>query len=277
MTEPSDDIGDYSWMFYGAKKIGKTTLASQFPDALFFMFEAGAKALRTYRIDVHGWQNAVDAVGELEQQKKAGKLRFKTIIIDTGFEAYKKCMEKVCDDLGIEYPRDNNFGKDWTKISDEFRIFHNRLLALDLGLVVLCHETMREAQTYSGNKYSMIVPKLSNAADDFYRAAIDNVCWYHYRNKERYLLIRGNDYAMAGVAFDVEEHFTSKNGSVHAVPMGTTGKEAYKNLLRAFNNQQEVTYKEESNQMADKAVKESVRAELVKEQKRQQSEARKSR
>jgi hypothetical protein len=261
MNIPSEDMGDYSWMFYGTKKIGKSSLAAQFPDALFMMFEPGAKALRTYQVNCNKWEDAKQYLTLLEK----GGHKFKTVVIDTGFEAYQKCFNFVCQTQDIEYPREENFGKDWKAIENEFREFHNRLASMSLGLIVLCHETMKESQTRSGNKFDMVIPNLPKAADSFFRAIIDNVCWYHFRKAERFLLVKGSDYAMAGTAVQSDEHFLTKSGDpVFAIPMGTSAKEGYNNLVRAFRNQQIQTFSEETEKYIKEVIQESVDDKLRK-------------
>lgn len=263
---PSEDMGDYTWLIYGAKKIGKSSLAAQFPDALFLMFEPGGKALRTYQADCKTWKHALEYLKLLE---KAKPLKYKTIVIDTGFEAYQKCFAYVCDENNIEYPREDNFGKDWKKIDTEFRNFHNRIAALDLGLVVLCHENLKESQTRTGNKFDMVVPNLPKAADSYYRAVIDNVCWYHYRASQRFLLIKGSDYAMAGTAVQADEHFLTKDGEqIFAVPMGTSAKQAFGFLEAAFGNSQVSTFEKETELFVQEAIKVSVNDKLRKEAKK---------
>ena len=110
---------------------------------------------------------------------------------------------------------------------------------------------------------------MSSSADDFYRAIIDNVCWYHFRNRERFLLIKGNDYAMAGVAAAVTSRFVTPTGEpVHAIPMGTNPKESYKNLINAWNNKQTKTFKDETEKFTETAINESVKENLKIEQRK---------
>lgn len=262
---PSDNLGDYTWLIYGQKKIGKTSFAAQFPDALFMMFEPGGKALEIYQVDCDRWDNALEYLKLLEEAKKKGELIYKTIVIDTGFEAYQKCMNYVCEQLNIAYPREDNFGKDWAAIKTEFRTFQNRVMQLGLGFIVLCHERMKESQTRTGSKFDMIIPNLQNPADDYFRATIDNVCWYHYRNRERFLLIKGSDYAMAGSALSSEKHFLTKDGKqVCAIPMGKSAKESYNFLINAFQNKQVNSYEEETTKFMEDSIRESVQKNIKK-------------
>ena len=262
LNVPSEIMGDYTWLIYGAKKIGKSSLAAQFPDALFMMFEPGGKALRTYQADCKTWKHALEYLALLEKQKP---LKYKTLVVDTGFEAYQKCFVYICDELNIEYPREDNFGKDWRKIENEFRSFHNRIAALGLGLVVLCHENLKESMTRTGNKFDMVVPNLPKAADSYYRAVIDNVCWYHYRSSERFLLVKGSDYAMAGTAVQADERFLTKTReAIHAIPMGNSAVESFEYLSRAFRNEQTATYQAETQKFTEDAIRTSVHANLKK-------------
>jgi hypothetical protein len=263
---PSEELGNYSWLIYGTKKIGKTSLAAQFPEALFMMFEPGGKALAIYQVDCSTWEKALGYLSLLEKQKSAGTLKYKTIVVDTGFECYQKCFEYVCEKENIEYPRMDNFGKDWKKVSNEFRSFHNRIGGLGTGLVVLCHEKMKESMTRTGNKFDMMVPNLSSAADDYYRAIIDNVAWYHYRNRERFLLLKGTDYALAGTAIQANHKFlTTKGEPLYAIPMGDSAAEGFQYILSAFDNKQTGSYKEDTEKFIEEAVKVSVHKKLKKQ------------
>jgi hypothetical protein len=263
--EPVSDLGAYSWLIYGQKKIGKSTLASLFPDALFMMFEPGAKALRIYRVDCSTWTDALGYLRELEKSKEVGQFRFKTIVLDTGFEMHKKCQSHICETLNIDYPRENNYGKDWNAISGELRKFHDRIFNLGVGLIILCHEAVKEQQTYTGNKYDQVVPLLAKASDDYYRAVIDNVAWYHYRGKQRFLQIRGTDHAMAGLALNADDFFKTPNGEqIYAIPISSDPSQGMKNILDAFMNKQPQTFKEETEKFSETAIKISINEKLRK-------------
>lgn len=259
-------LGVISWLIYGVKKIGKTSLAVHFPDSLLFCFEPGAKALEAFKVDIPSWAYFLKYIELLEREFKAGTLRFKTFIIDTGFEAYARCLEHVCKELGMKYPSE---GKDrgiaWNQVSTEFRRAHNRLCALGMGMVILCHDKMIECETRAGQKFDMVVPKLQSQSDDYYRATVDNLVYYHYRDKERFLTIRGSDYMMAGVAS--ETNFKTVDGiPVYAIPMGNSSEEAYQNVIDAFNNLQNESFEEESKRFEDEALAASMRKKLKEKQ-----------
>ena len=264
----SDDFDDDIWMIYGPKKIGKTSLAAQFPDAFFLMFEKEAKKLPVYQRFCDSWEAAEAYVALLKEQKKKGSLQFKKIVIDGALEAYMKCQEKVCGDLGIEYPREDNFGKDWHAVATKYRALHNEILSLGLGVVILCHEKSKENQTRAGDKFDSIGPDLPSGAEKYYKALVDNVVWYHFRDKQRFLLIRGSDYAFAGVAAAVSDKFVSKNGKpVYAIPMAGHPAQAYKNIQKAYNNEQLKSYEKETELFQEEKIKMSVKDHIKKEAK----------
>ena len=264
LSVPIEDLGAYSWLFYGAKKIGKSTLASLFPDAVFFMFEPGAKALRIYRLDCHKWDDALAYLSLLEKEFAAGTLKYKTAVIDTGFEAYQKNMRFTCKRLGIDYPREDNYGKDWDAIKKEMRDFHDRLFAIGIGVVILCHESLQEQKTFAGDRYDQVVPLLPKPMLDFYRAVIDNFVWYHYRRKQRFLQIKGTDHAMAGIALQADVFFKTTTGQpIYAIPIPDDPKMGMMAIQKAFHNQQELSFKDETEQISEKAVKESIQDKIA--------------
>ena len=46
VNSPPEELRAFSMLIYGSKKIGKTTLASRFPNPYFLALEPGTKALR---------------------------------------------------------------------------------------------------------------------------------------------------------------------------------------------------------------------------------------
>jgi hypothetical protein len=269
MNVPAMNMNKSSWLIYGKKKIGKTSLAARFPGALIVSFEPGAQELSVYKVDIPigtkgnpGWTNFIKYVDLLEKTKHT----FQTAVIDTGFEAYNRCLEYVCWKEGWDYPSE---GKDrgigWKKVSDEFRRQLIRLQQLNMGFVVLCHDKMLECETRAGQKFDMVVPKLSGQADDFFRATIANLAYYHFRASERFLTIRGSDYIMAGVAS--ETRFKTVDGEdVFSIPMGRSSSESYKNLVLAFENKQHLSFENETMRYGEEEAARTVRQKAKKAQ-----------
>mgnify|MGYP000270812357 CR=1 FL=1 len=264
-SAPSVCLEDQTFLIYGAKKVGKTSLACQFPGALLFAFEPASRTVRARRADCPRWADFLGYIDQMEKKAHGAK----TVVIDTGFEAYGRCLEHVCAREGIEHPHDrNDYGKTWKMVGDEFRKAHIRLSALGLGLVVLCHEKMKENETRAGQKFDTLIPNLSGQADDYYRSVVDNLVHFHYRNQQRFLTLRGSDYIMAGVGSP--EHWkTPKGEPVYAVPAGSSPAQAFQNLKSAFENKQPQSFKDETEKFVEEGIAAGVRRHLSKKKSNQ--------
>lgn len=238
-SEPSTNMGDYTLLIYGRKKIGKTSLVSNFPKTFCMMFEPGGKSLRIYQKPVNNWEEFIGYIDLLENTKHD----FKTVSIDTGKIAYECCFDYVCRREGFEHPQDEGYGKGWNKIKRELTGCLIRLMNLGMGVIIICHETIGDITRSTNDIYNRIHPDLSKQADDFFSAVIDTIGYYRYIGRQRVLQIEGNEDIAAGTR--CEENFFTKSGErIVNIPMGNNAKEAYSNLLKAFNNKQETTGEE---------------------------------
>lgn len=249
-----------SWMLYGVKRIGKSSLAAKFPGSIVFKFEIASQRVKAVACNCPSWEYFLRYLELLKEEKRQSGDQWlrKIAVIDTPFEAYARCKEYVCRQNGISYTSDaRDHGGIWDKISSEFRRIHMELQSLGLGLVVVCHDQLTECSTRSGQRFDMVVPKLSKQADDLYRAIIENVIYYHYRDRQRWMTLRGSDFVFAGVIGDEDDEvFITPDGrKIHAVYAGETATEAFTNLEAAFNCEQEYSYSDESEQFEKEAQK----------------------
>lgn len=176
-----DDFFLYASLIYGRPGIGKTTWAASFPDALLLSCERVSKGIECYDFNVqnggvHSWRVLRAAVDLLEKNPD----RFKTVVIDTIDAAYNQCLEYVCNQEGIDYPKENDFGKSWKKISREFTSVMDRLWATKRGIVFISHAKEVDIQSHSGEKYTRIQPTMSGQAYNFIKAKTDFVFYAEY-------------------------------------------------------------------------------------------------
>lgn len=237
-SEPSTFIGDYTFLIYGSKKIGKTSLAAQFPGALGFEFEPGGKALSMYQLPCKSWAIFKQAIAKLY----AAPHKFKTFVIDTGAIAYERCMEYVCAKAEIAHPGDEGYGKGWKRVASELQAQMSAMfMHPGCGSLILCHDKVEEIETRTGKKYNKTIPDLSGQASSYFAGVIDVIGYYHIQDNKRWLQIREDDYAIAGCR--PELNFLTPSGEqIFKIPMGNSAKEAYNNLVKAFNNEQEESY-----------------------------------
>lgn len=239
VTAPQVGFRDLTWLIYGEKGIGKTSMAARFPGALLVPFEPGTKFLTIQRLPlVRRWEEFMHVVKQLEE----GGHSFGTAVIDPGNKAYEVCMDFVCRREGVTHPSDRkDFGKTWGAVAREFQEAHARMSAAEVSMVILAHAKALEMETYSGQTFTRIVPVMSGSTEEYYAGIVDMIGYYHYYKSQRFLQIRGDDFVMAKCR--PEQHFITKGGDpVVRIPMGSSSAEAFENIERAFENNQTETF-----------------------------------
>lgn len=229
-SQPLPNLMDYAILLFGAKKIGKTTLVSLMPDTLFLMTEPGAKGLSVYQSAITSWPQFKQAVKAIMRDT-----RFKAVCVDTVDLAFKMCETYVCQKLGIDHPSDEDWGKGYGAVRDEFTREMQKLLSCGKGVTFISHSTEREIKTRSGRKYDRVQPTMPNQARDIIEGFVDIWAYYDYDGDRRVLTIRGDDHIMAGCR--LQQHFMYNGREVPAIDMGITPAEGYGNFIACFNNQ----------------------------------------
>lgn len=174
--EPSRPEIDLSKMFaliYGEPKIGKSTLASTFPDALFIATEEGLRFLEVMKISCPTWIQFREIVKALKEEEKY-KTRYKTIVIDTVDLLYQACENHVCEAKGISHPSDDDWGRGWAMVREEFHKGMRYLAAEGYGVVFISHTRSIE-RNVRGQKVPTIVPSFSNQARKVIMPLVDFV------------------------------------------------------------------------------------------------------
>ena len=152
-TRPKTDLSDFNFIVYGPPKIGKSTLASCFPAAVFLATEDGQNALDCYRVGVDSWVLFLDACGELLE----GKHPFKTVVVDTVDNLWGLCQRYVCEKRSIEHESELAYGLGSELVRAEFFRALTKLSMLPYGLVLISHAQTREITTRTG-KYDRVLP-----------------------------------------------------------------------------------------------------------------------
>ncbi len=234
LSKPADDLYDYLHLLYGREKIGKTSLLAQFPDTYFLMCEPGGKALSIYKDDINDWETFKEIRRQLSKTK-----RYRHLVVDTADLAFKYSSDYVCKKLQIKHPSDEEWGKAWSMIRDEFHLEMSRLCKLGRGVTFVSHSQEREVRKRGGTTIHRTTPTLANQARAVLEPMVD--IWSHYEYDEdgnRVLRIIGDGAIAAG--HRLVGHFKG----VHTIPMGVSPAEAYKNFMLAFNNNQPTKKKE---------------------------------
>ncbi len=146
-SKPSADLSTKTTLIYGPPKIGKSTFASKFPNALFFECEPGLNELEVFKIPTYTWPDFLAAC----QLVAAGRHEFEAIVIDTADNAFKYCSEFICGKHNIEYEGDLSHGKGWALVKNEWHRVLTRLASLPYGLVLISHAVDKTIETRTGD------------------------------------------------------------------------------------------------------------------------------
>ena len=219
----ASSLQEHSILIYGREKIGKTTLAAEFPDAFFLMCEPGGKDLEIFQAPISDWSDFLGYLRALEKSK-----RFQTVVVDTADLAYKLCEQYCCRKLGIDHPSEEDWGKGWGAVRDEFTSAMVRLQNSGRGLLLLSHEREKEFKRKDGSKTHRIGPSMPNGATTVLEPMVDIFAHYDYEGKKRVLTIRGDDFITAGTRLTT--HFVG----VEEVRLGNSPEEAYAAFVAAY-------------------------------------------
>ena len=171
-TPRSTDLSSKTTLIYGPPKIGKSTLASKFPGALFLECEPGLGELDVFKVPTYSWPDFLAAC----KLVAAGDHSFKTVVIDTADNAFKFCSEHVCAKHNVEYEGDLPHGKGWAFVKNEWHRVLTRLASLPYGLVLISHATDKTIETRTG-EHTKTQPSLPDRARNVVLGLVDMILY----------------------------------------------------------------------------------------------------
>lgn len=232
-SEPEEDLGAYTWLIFGDKKIGKTSLTALFGKALHLFTEPGGKALRVYPVVIDDWRKFKKAVAKLKKDDT-----FDTVVVDIVDKLYPMVEDYTCEKLVISDLSEEDWGKGWRENRKEFERVLGDLLNSGKGIVFISHAQEQEVETRDGKTYDRMMPTMHKRMRDTIESVVDIWAYYTYDRQRRVLQILGDDHVSAG--HRLEGRFQTPDGRpIRRIDMGTSAKQAYANVVAAFNNEYE--------------------------------------
>lgn len=196
INEPSDDLLEYFVGIFGRKGIGKSSLASTWPEAINFQTEPGRRNLPILMVPKKG-----EPPLNLETFNKYFQLFLKSdnrvAVIDTIDGWY----DLVCRDLLVQYGHSNQdemskAGDAYSYWADVQNQLENCFLeARDAGktLVVVSHEKAKQKPNSDGTALDRVEMTCAKKPTELIQRYCDFVFHYDWVTNDRVLTIRNRD------------------------------------------------------------------------------------
>ena len=232
-TKPKKELWEQTIEFSGPPKVGKTELASCFPNPLFVLTEAGQggreldhwvhrdhKSDEPYIVNYHTDFNWI--YDELSKDTHG----FQTLVIDTVDKAEKIVVDglvKENDSLTLHKGK-LSFGVGKELFERRMREIITNFSKLPMGLVLISHLKETSINKDGGEPVTAWKDTLSDSSKNIVHSAVDMILMLRKEGKKRWIYSEGDLIIEAGSRISLPSR----------IPMGANGKEAYENLVKAF-------------------------------------------
>lgn len=168
-------------VIYGPEGIGKSTLASQFPEPVFIDTEGSTARMDVARFEAtSSWNMLLQYIRYVRDNRPC-----KTLVIDTADWAEQMCIRDFCAQKQISGIEDIGYGKGYVYVAEEFGRMLNLLdevLAAGIHVVITAHAQMRKfEQPDEMGAYDRWELKLSKKAAPMLKEWADMVLFCNYK------------------------------------------------------------------------------------------------
>ena len=168
-------------VIYGVEGIGKTTLASRFPNPLFLDAEEGSGRLDVARVKLAAWADLKLAVRELYGDIQG----FRTIVVDSADWVENALIEALCADKGVDSLSSLAWGKGYVLLLDAWSHLLDDLARLQrkygCAVVFTAHaEPRRDKQPGEGEGYDHWALDLEKKTAPLLKQWSDFLLFYKY-------------------------------------------------------------------------------------------------
>lgn len=204
-TVISRDLKGKFVCIYSLPKVGKTSLACQFPNNLLLGFEHGWNAIAGAKaVDITKWSDFKLVLRQLE--KPEARTMYDTVTIDTVGIAWQMCEDYICAQNGVQKIGDIPWGGGYTACKKEFEGALRKITQLGYGIVIIAHVEKRLEKRADDDEVEILGPAIPKRAYDIVNQLVDiigyiDVTWDEQGNSERWLYTRKTPTIMAGSRF----------------------------------------------------------------------------
>ena len=204
-TTISRDLKGKFVCIYSLPKVGKTSMACQFPKNLLLAFEKGYNAIAGIKpVDITKWSDLKLVLRQLE--KPEARQMYDTITIDTIGIAWEMCDQFVCAQNGVQKIGDIPWGGGYSACKREFESCLRKITQLGYGLVIIAHVEKRIEKRADDSEVEILGPAIPKRAYEIVNQLVDiigyiDITWDEEGNSERWLYTRKTPTIMAGSRF----------------------------------------------------------------------------
>ena len=204
-TTISRDLKGKFVCIYSLPKVGKTSMACQFPKNLLLAFEKGYNAIAGIKpVDITKWSDLKLVLRQLE--KPEARQMYDTITIDTIGIAWEMCEQFVCAQNGVQKIGDIPWGGGYSACKREFESCLRKITQLGYGLVIIAHVEKRIEKRADDSEVEILGPAIPKRAYEIVNQLVDiigyiDITWDEEGNSERWLYTRKTPTIMAGSRF----------------------------------------------------------------------------
>lgn len=177
---------------YGTEGIGKSTLASQFPDPLILDTEDGTRHLDCARAPISSWKDLTLAMTELAINAQG----FKTVVVDSADWAEKLLVEWLLKGAGKNSIEDFGFGKGYVMLQEHVARFlasADTLVRQGMHVVFVAHsKVVRTSPPDQTDGYDRWELKLTKQVAPLFKEWSDALIFCNFKTK----LVEGADGRM---------------------------------------------------------------------------------
>ena len=201
----SKDLRGKFLCIYSLPKVGKTSLACQFPKNLLLGFEHGWNAISgAMAVDIKKWTDLKLVLRQLE--KPEAQEKYNTITIDTVGIAWDLCEQYICAQNGVQSISEIPWGGGYSAAKKEFENCLRKITQLGYGLVIIAHVDKRIEKRADDSEVEILGPAIPKRAYDVVNQLVDiigyiDITWNEDGTSERWLYTRKTPTVMAGSRF----------------------------------------------------------------------------
>ena len=251
-TTVSKDLKGKFVFLYGPAKIGKTSLAVQFPRNLLLAVEHGYNAIDdAYAVDVPTWGEFKKYVKQLQDDQV--KELYDTVTVDTVSLLYERCEAYICDREGVEKIGDIPFGAGYKMVDREFEDALRKITQIvdkngrtAYGLCLIGHEKVR-VDSDGQTSVKHITPDASDRCAKIINRMVDLTAYIGMEDGVRYIYPRQTTIEEGKQITDIYagSHFAGLNDKIEL---------SYEALVEAIANAMTVGVKGEKIVLTDEPI-----------------------